>query len=1028
MIIGAAFIPKLSLQLHPSTTLPSMRISYHWHEASAINIEREITSKLEGAISSITDVQDISSVSTYGRGYIDLTIKKQANVENIRFEIASMIRRIYHEFPDGVSYPDISLSRISGNKNPLLSYTVFAPYPSQSIDNYIQRIIVPSVSNINGVENITVYGAQPYEYQVVYESETIERYNISVENILTAISDYFSDTYIGTANSDMSDNTTYRGLPVILKTHKSEELWNKIPVASSKGRTIYLTDIANIHYKEQLPQRYYRINGQKTINFVIYPAQGTNQLVLAKQIKETINTIKDDLPSYFNVLLTYDDTEYIIKDLKKIGYRMLFALLILLAFVLIISRNIKYLFLIIVTITANLLLAATLYYWFRIDIHLYSLAGITVSFGIIIDNAIVMIDHLRHQKNKKVFIAILAATFTTIGALSVIFFLSYEQRIQLKDFASVMLINLVVSLIIAWFFVPALQDKIKLFKKVNKSFIIRKKRIIRISKVYLRFIKFSKKFKWIFFILFILSFGIPVHWLPREVQGDSFAAGIYNKTIGSSWYQMKARKTTEKILGGSLRLFSHYVFQHSYYTNPERTTLYIGAQMPDGCSIHQLNETIILMEDYLAGFEEIEQFQTSITAYNNGRISVLFKPEHDRTAFPYYLYNQVIQKAISFGGAEWRVSGVGRGFSNVLGGGGGSVAIILSGYNYEQLYLFAEKLSQKAAENPRATNVMISGGDNVWSTTNRMEYFMSFNEENMTLQNISIIDFYSGLREKISQTFANPVFDGYKTIPVRLMSDRNNTYSVWDLKNEPLLINERNLKTSDLVSIEKRQTGNDVYKFNQQYRLSVLFDYLGPHVPMEKFREKLIEEINSEMPMGYKAYTSRWSWDYGKKDQYYLIILVIIIIYFICSILLESFIQPLAIIGLIPISFIGLFLTFYLFDINFDQGGLAAFILLSGLAVNAGLYILNDYNNFRKQQNNRSLIQTYVKAYNNKIIPVILTISSTVLGLIPFIAGTKEPFWYAFAAGSMGGLLFSFIAIIIYFPIFLKFSSKKQKN
>ena len=1027
MIIGAAFIPKLSLQLHPSTTLPSMRISYNWHEASAINIEREITSKLEGVISSIAEVQDISSVSTYGRGYIDVTIKKHANIENVRFEIASMIRRIYNDFPHGVTYPDISLRRISGSKNPLLSYTVFAPYPSQSIETYIQKTIVPQVSNINGVENISVFGAQPYEYQVVYDSQKITLYNITVENILSSISDYFSETFIGTAHSQISDNTINSGLPVVLKTQKDEEIWGKIPITNSNGRIIYLTDIASIHYKEQLPQRYYRINGQKTINFVIYPTQGTNQLMLASQIKETINTLKTTLPQGFNVLLTYDDTEYIIKDLQKIGYRMLFALLILLAFVLLISRNIKYLFLILITITVNLLIAVVLYYWFKIDIHLYSLAGITVSFGIIIDNAIVMTDHLRHQKNKRVFIAILAATTTTIGALSVIFFLSYEQRVQLKDFASVMLINLTVSLIIAWFFVPALQDKIRLFKKVNRAFIIRKKRIVRISKAYIRFILFSKKYKWVFFIIIILAFGIPVHWLPREVQGSSIAADIYNKTIGSSWYQMKAKKTTEKILGGSLRLFSQYVFQHSYYTSPERTTLFIGAQMPDGCSIHQLNETILLMEDYLSGFHEIEQFQTSISAYNNGRISVLFKPEYDQTAFPYYLYNQVIQKAILFGGAEWRVSGVGKGFSNVLGGGGGNATITLSGYNYEQLYHFAEKISKKAAENPRATNIRISGGDNYWSTTNRMEYYMSFNEKIMALNNISMIDFYTSLRETVSQTYANPVFDGYKSIPVRLLSDKNNSYSVWDLKNEPLIINDLSLKSDDLVSIEKRETGNDVYKFNQQYKLSVLFDYLGPHVPMEKFREKLIEEINSEMPLGYRAYTLRWSWDSGGKNQYYLILLVIVIIYFICAILLESLIQPLAIIGLIPISFIGLFLTFYLFDINFDQGGLAAFILLSGLSVNAGLYILNDYNNFKKQQSNKSLVKIYVKAYNNKIIPVILTISSTVLGLIPFITGTKEPFWYAFAAGSMGGLIFSITAIIIFFPLFMKFKPQKAQ-
>ncbi|MBA7586667.1 Multidrug resistance protein MdtC [subsurface metagenome] len=109
------------------------------------------------------------------------------------------------------------------------------------------------------------------------------------------------------------------------------------------------------------------------------------------------------------------------------------------------------------------------------------------------------------------------------------------------------------------------------------------------------------------------------------------------------------------------------------------------------------------------------------------------------------------------------------------------------------------------------------------------------------------------------------------------------------------------------------------------------------------------------LPLGYKAKEREWGiwWDRENKKQYYLLLLVIVIIYFICSILLESFVQPLAIIGMIPISFIGVFLTFYLFDFNFDQGGFASFILLCGIVVNSGLYIINDYNNFCRLNTSR---------------------------------------------------------------------------
>ena len=181
------------------------------------------------------------------------------------------------------------------------------------------------------------------------------------------------------------------------------------------------------------------------------------------------------------------------------------------------------------------------------------------------------------------------------------------------------------------------------------------------------------------------------------------------------------------------------------------------------------------------------------------------------------------------------------------------------------------------------------------------------------------------------------------------------------------------------------------------------------------------------LPLGYTVRPSNqeWGWDKEDKSQYLLILLVIVIIYFICSILFESLIQPLAIIFMIPVSFIGVFLTFYLFDFNFDQGGFAAFILLCGIVVNAGLYIINDYNNFSKARGKRERLSLYMKGFNHKIVPIFLTIISTVLSLVPFVwSGQKEVFWFAFATGTMGGVIFSVVAIIVYLPLFLRFVIK----
>jgi len=136
--------------------------------------------------------------------------------------------------------------------------------------------------------------------------------------------------------------------------------------------------------------------------------------------------------------------------------------------------------------------------------------------------------------------------------------------------------------------------------------------------------------------------------------------------------------------------------------------------------------------------------------------------------------------------------------------------------------------------------------------------------------------------------------------------------------------------------------------------------------------------------------------------------LLIVAIFFMCTILFENFRQPFLIIFLIPISFIGLFLIFSLFGFSFDQGGFAAFVMLGGLAVNAGIFILNDFNNRSGRNENRRLL----KSIAGKAIPILLTVLSTCFGLVPFlIEGQNEIFWFSLAIGTIGGLVFSMVGV-----------------
>jgi multidrug efflux pump subunit AcrB len=258
---------------------------------------------------------------------------------------------------------------------------------------------------------------------------------------------------------------------------------------------------------------------------------------------------------------------------------------------------------------------------------------------------------------------------------------------------------------------------------------------------------------------------------------------------------------------------------------------------------------------------------------------------------------------------------------------------------------------------------------------------------------------------------------------VTLSSRQSHEYDIWSMQHVPYTVGGNGSeKMSEIASVEKEQAPQQVAKENQQYKLCLQYEYIGSSDIGEKVQEKVIDEFRELLPMGYTVTSRDKSFGWKKKDkgQYLLLVIVIAIIFFITSILFNSLKQPFAIIFVIPVSYIGVFLAFYWFHLNFDQGGFASFILLCGITVNAGIYIVNEYNGIRNRYRNLSPVRAYIKAWNVKIMTIFLTVVSTIFGFVPFMIGdSKEAFWFPLSAGTIGGLVMSMLGVFIFLPIFV---------
>ena len=997
-------------------------------------VEIEATSKLEAMLARIKGIKNIYSTSDNGSGSITIELDKYADIDAVRFEASTIIRQTWPQLPDGVSYPYIRMKRPDENASrPFMSFTLNAPSTPILIQQYADEHIKTRLAQIQGIYKIDLSGATPMEWVLEYDSEQLRRLGITLSDIQQAVSRYYLKEFLGTYNVESSTGgKEWIRLALMPETKDEGFDASRIRVKSAEGKLISLDELVTVSHMEEAPQSYYRINGLNSIYLSITAEETANQLQLSKQVKEEMEAIQKVLPAGYEIHTSYDATEFIHEELNKIYLRTGLTVLILLFFVLIITLNPRYLFLIVVSLSINIAVAVIFYYLFGLEMQLYSLAGITVSLNLVIDNTIVMTDHILHRRNLKAFMSILAATLTTMGALVIIFFLDEKIRLNLQDFAAVVIINLAVSLFVALFFVPALIEKIGLKKRKRRRtqsrfFLLRASLPRRITVYFTRFYGWMirKLCRWrvAVCILLILLFGLPVFMLPDKVEGEGRATEWYNKTLGSSTYKEKIKPIVDKALGGSLRLFIQKVYNGSYFTRNEEVVLYVYANLPNGSTLEQMNELIKKMEIYLSQFKEIKQFQTSVYNARRGNINIYFTKEHQNSGFPYTLKANIISKALQLGGGSWGVYGLqDQGFSNDVREGAGSFQVKMYGYNYDELYEWAEKLKAKLLTHRRIKEVIINSYFSYWKD-DYQEFYFNLNRERMAQENINANILFSTIRPIYGKNMEiGSVVAENGSEKIKLSSKQSQEYDIWAMQYFPYGTDNKQYKLSELATMEKGQMPQQVAKENQQYRLCLQYEYIGSGEQGNKILKRDLEEFNKELPMGYTAQSERESWGWGKKDnkQYLLLLVVIAIIFFTTSILFNSLKQPLAIIFIIPVSYIGVFLTFYWFKLNFDQGGFASFVLLCGITVNASIYILNEYNAIRRRHPRMSALRAYTKAWNAKILPIFLTVVSTILGFIPFMVGTdKEAFWFPLAAGTIGGLVMSIIGIFFFLPVFV---------
>ncbi len=1008
-LIGVLLIPRLQVNLNPQTRQKVLSVYYSFPYASPDYVELKATAPIENALSQISELTHINSVSKYNSGEVTLYFNKEANLQMKRFEVSSLLRQLYADLPQELSYPVISQNEQNQRDSPMLIYSIAAPLTPVEISEQINNSLANPIRQHQGIKTATIQGVLGLRILITFNIKNLEKYQLSKSSIIRAVQLNQSENYLGISKFTTSQNYFIKRVGNLSDINQLAEL----TIKSEKGAEIKLKDVAQVQLTQEKPSQYYRINQKNAIRLVITPHEGLNKLLLTGEIKEKIRLLENKLPSGYEIKLEYDDSKYLQEELDKIYTRSSLSVLILSLFILIFHRNFKYLFVLISGVIINLGITCIAIYFLQLKIHLYTLAGLTVSFGLIVDNAIVMLDYFHKKRNKKVFLALLAASLTTIAALLLVLFLPEEDRLNLTEFSVIVAINLAVSLGVALWYTPALYQ---LLYKENIN--LKPEKLIiknKASLFYAKIINWIARYRKIFIVLNIIAFGVPVFMLPSSIKGKHWE--WYNKTIGSDFYQEEMRIYIDKALGGALRLFVRDVFENSGYRTNEQTKLYVNARMEYGHTLGQMNNMIAQVEQYLSKIKGLDRFVTTVYSGQYASIVITFTPANEISYLPYQLKNRLIANSIDWGGVEWSVYGVGKGFSNSNNAELPSFRVEMRGYNYNELEQQAEILANKLVKHKRIQSVDINERVSFREKTSKVLNF----QLNTTTQAASspFIAQQISLRTPQNAPVLSFNSEDNRILPIYIEEKDSENFSKFNLLNNRININEyQALSLQSVGELELVKTANSIYKEDRQYIRVVGFKYFGSFHFGEKYLKETLDKMDEVLPLGYSTKQLTRNWDFSQvKRQYGLLGILIIAIFFICSILFESFWQPFLIILTVPLSFIGLFLTFALLGFYFDQGGYAAFILLGGIVVNSSIFIIHEFNNLKDIKNNNERI---VLAIQNKIIPILLTIFSTAFGLIPFLLeGDNEIFWFSLAVGTIGGLIFSIYVIFVFLPVIM---------
>ena len=992
LLFGGIGISLLGIREYPSVDPPVINVSTTYVGANADVIEAQITEPLEEQINGIQGIKSLTSTSADGRSNITVEFEVGADLEAAANDVRDKVAGAQRNLPPDAEPPVVS--KADADSQPIVAINVESNNRSLlELSDIADKIFKERLQTIPGVSRVQIWGEKEYAIRLRMDPLKMASYGITPLDVLQKVQSENLELPSGRIegqNIELSVRTKSR--------LSSPQEFNELIVKEDQNNIVRFQDIGNAELSALNERTVLKRDGVPMVAVVLVPLPGSNNIEIVDEFYKRIEQIKKDLPDDVRVEIAFDSTEYIRKSIAEVEETIITAFILVVAIIFLFLRDWRTTFIPVLTIPISLIGVFFIMYLLNFSINVLTLLGIVLSIGLVVDDAIVVLENIyariekgekpleaARQGSEEIFFAVIATTVALAAVFLPVIFLTGTTGRLFREFGIVVAGSVIISSFVALTMTPMLSSKLlKRREKQSAFYNFTEPFFIWLNDLYEGALAAFMKVKWMGFVLVLLIGG-----------------GIY-------------------VLFNSL--------QTELVPTEDRGELRINMSGPEGATFGYMDRIVDqLVQDFLKEIPKEERLGvTSVTSpgfgtanTNSAFIRLYLVDGEKRSRSQQEIFNQVNGKLRS-------VTAV-RGFAQQpvsIGDrrGGLPVQYVLQAPTIEKLKEaippFMEKVGQSEA--------FIFSDINLKFTKPELE--IEIDREKARNIGVSVQEIARTLQLSYSgQRFAYFIMNGkqYQVVGEMRLQDRNEPINLRMLYVRG--DNGQLVQLDNLVKVKENSTPPQLYRFNRFVSATVSANLaegftIGDGLDeMDRIASEVLDETYSTDVAGPSK-----EFRESSNSLIFAFIFALVLIYLVLSAQFESFTDPLTIMFTVPLALFGALGTLWLFGFTLNIFSQIGIIMLIGLVTKNGILIV-EFANQRKAQG-LPVEEAIFGAAVARFRPILMTSLSTILGILPIALalGAGAESRVPMGAAVIGGLTFATILTLFIIPAIYTFLTSKQ--